>query len=180
MAAPEHRKVERGELEEELAKVERNAAAYGLRMQAQAHEALADLHGRIARGMEAEAEAIEAGTRRVERRPDGIREAPEDREEREAQAPVLSRVVVQEQVDGPGELLQENGSILGPRMRAWVDAFDPRWRNSPMFARAVNELADGGRQTTEQAAYDLIDRVQALEAAMPRQPDEEEGEPGEH
>lgn len=149
------------ELAAELERLQRRTIAYELRIQAQVHESLGDLHDKIAKGLEHQADAIEDGTLKIERRPT-VPEAEEERRPDVSMTPITTGGVAQHG-DRP-EFFDAQGRPLGPAMLAWLDGFHDRWVRSPHFMQAVNEVADLSVPISDTAASTVTSRIQELEA----------------
>jgi hypothetical protein len=54
--------------------------------------------------------------------------------------------------------------FISDEMVDWLDLFDDRLRQSPHFVAAVNEAAAAGRETDEETAALVADRVRELKA----------------
>lgn len=147
---------------EAVSRAARLGTAGALRMQAVTLRSLAETQLAMARTLDDQAEAIEAGSEPVPSGGERLRivrepvDEPDD--EREEETPGVAQPVAR----AGAAFVGPEGEGLSPAMIEWLDQFDDRIAGHPAFVAAVNELAEEGRELTPDAARLVAARVREL------------------
>jgi len=152
-------------LDERIDASARAVLAGALRMQATTLRTQADLAVSMARTLDAQADAIEAGREPLPTSPVRmvvVPEEPEEDVEPERNPLLVMPVKLGSYGTVDGVLLPRDGDEFTPAMVEFLGLFDDRLRMSPYFVQAINEAADEVWWAGSDAARWVQQRVYAL------------------